>query len=150
MSGSFGAQDLQPSDQIYQWHYGVDLHLEIAHLEFTAELVHGDVRGESESEPGAPACGLAPCLDFVGAYGLLAYRAQNWLIPYVRTDWRSALHQSGASFVYHSDVLRFTPGFRFEFGPHVIMKIEYTVNRELGGVPQFPDDVFTTSVVARI
>ncbi len=147
-SGSFGAQDLQPSDSIYQWNYGVDLHLEIANLEFTTEFIHGDLRGESEAV--GPACGLAPCLEFVGAYGLLAYRAQNWLIPYFRTDWRSAHHQSGASFVYHSDVLRFTPGFRFEFGTHVIMKIEYTVNRELGGVPQFPDDVFTTSVVARI
>ncbi len=147
-SGSFGAQDLQASDQIYQWNYGVDLHLEISHLELTAEFINGNLQGESEAN--SPACGLAPCLDFVGAYGLLAYRAQNWLIPYFRTDWRSARHQSGASFVYHSDVLRFTPGFRFEFGTHVIMKIEYTVNRELGGIPQFPDDVFTTSVVARI
>ncbi len=30
------------------------------------------------------------------------------------------------------------------------MKIEYTVNRELGGIPNFANDVFTTSVVARI
>ena len=27
------------------------------------------------------------------------------------------------------------------------MKAEYTLNRELGVLPQFPDDVFTSSLV---
>ncbi len=147
-SGAFGAQDLQPSDRVFQWQYGADLHLEASGFELTGEYMMGNVQGETEM--GGPACGLAPCLNFKGAYGLLGYRAKNWLIPYFRTDWRSALHTSGASFVYHSDVIRFTPGFRFEVGTNVIMKVEYSVNRELGGIPNFANDIFTTSVVARI
>ncbi|MEZ4385863.1 MAG: bZIP transcription factor [Nannocystaceae bacterium] len=147
-SGAFGAQDLQPSDRVYQWQYGADLHLEAKGVELTGEFIMGDLQGETES--AGPACGLAPCLNFKGAYGLIGYRALNWMIPYFRTDWRSAVHTSGASFVYHSDALRFTPGFRFEVGTNVIMKVEYTVNREIAGLPAIPNDIFTTSVVARI
>ncbi|MCB9701775.1 MAG: hypothetical protein H6711_07785 [Myxococcales bacterium] len=147
-SGAFGAQDLQPSDRVYQWQYGADLHLDLKGLDLTGEFVMGKLQGAEEA--GGPACGIAPCLDFKGAYGLVGYRALNWLIPYFRTDWRSAVHTSGASFVYHSDLIRFTPGFRFEVGTNVIMKIEYTVNRELGRIPSFPNDVFTTSVVAKL
>lgn len=147
-SGYFGAQDLQAAEDVYQWQYGADLHLDVAGVDLTGEFVIGKLQGMTEA--GGPACGLAPCLDFKAAYGLIGYRALNWLMPYFRTDWRSALHQSGASFVYNSDLIRFTPGVRFEAGSHVIIKVEYTVNRELGRIPSIPNDVFTTSVVARI
>lgn len=147
-SGYFGAQDLQAAEDVYQWQYGFDLHLDVAGVDLSGEFVMGKLQGMTEA--GGPACGLAPCLDFKAAYGLIGYRALNWLMPYFRSDWRSALHQSGASFVYTSDLIRFTPGVRFEVGTHVIIKVEYTVNRELGRIPSIPNDVFTTSVVARI
>ena len=146
-SGEFGAQDLQAADDVYQWQYGVDVHLDVRGVEFASELVIGRVDGATA--PGEAQCGSAPCLDFKAAYGLLGYRVLNWLMPYARVDWRDALHQSGASFVYVSKLMRVTPGVRFELGTHVAVKAEYTVNRELGPIPQFDNDVLSTSVVAR-
>ena len=85
-----------------------------------------------------------------GAYGQIGYRWNNWLIPYARVDWRDALHEAGASFVYISELVRATGGLRFELGTHVTIKAEYTVNRELGRIPQFPNDIFTSSMVATV
>ena len=147
-SGSVGAQDFQADDRLIQKQYGFDLHLDAKGVDLTGEFVMGKVDGKSEA--GGPPCGIAPCLDFKGAYGMLGYRVLTWLMPYARVDWRQALHQSGASFVYHSNTLRITPGFRFEIGTNVIIKLEYTVNRELGRIPGIRNDVFTSSLVARI
>lgn len=147
-SGQFGAQDLQPSDSVYQWQYGFDLHLDVRGVDLTGEFIMGKIDGETA--PGDVRCGIAPCLEFKAAYGLLGYRALNWLMPYVRVDWRDALHESGASFVYVSKLVRFTPGVRFDIGTHVLLKAEYTHNRELGPIPQFNNDMVTTSLVARL
>lgn len=147
-SGSVGAQDFQPKDLVIQKQYGFDLRLEVKGVELTGEYVQGKVDGETE--PGGVACGIAPCLEFKTAYGLLAYRVLTWLMPYARVDWRKAHHQNGASFVYNSNTLRITPGFRFEVGTNVIIKLEYTVNRELGRIPGIRNDVFTSSLVARM
>jgi hypothetical protein len=71
------------------------------------------------------------------------------LVPYVRFDGRDALHESGASFVYVSQLVRGTVGLRAELGPHLILKGEYTHIQTLGRAPELPDDVFTTSCVVR-
>ncbi len=146
-SVAFGAQDFQPADDVYQWHYGFDAHMEIRGLDITGEFVQGAADGKSE--PGMPQCGVAPCLHYKGAYGLIGYRALNWLMPYVRVDWRDALHQSGASFVYITDIVRLTGGERLELGTNVILKAEYVWDRKLGRLPQFDDDIFTSSLVVK-
>jgi hypothetical protein len=146
-SSSYGAQDFQTDDSVAHWHYGFDLHADWNDIDFTAEFVQG--RAPGKSEPGAAPCGVAPCLRYKGAYAQVGYRVNNWLIPYVRGDWRDALHQSGASFVYISDLARVTPGIRLELGTSVILKAEYTINRELGRLPQIPNDVFTSSLVVK-
>lgn len=154
-SGAFGAQDFQPSDSVYQWHWGFDAHLEVGDLEATAEYVHGKANGQTSTPtltmPATPPpCDLAPCIDYTGAYGLVGYHATNTVIPYARVDWRDALHESGASFVYISKILRATAGVRFEIGAHLIVKAEVTTVRELNpGVPQIPDDIITSSVVVK-
>ena len=94
-------------------------------------------------------CDEAPCLEYKGAYGLLAYRVTNWLMPYARVDWRQALHQSGASFVYTSNAARFTGGLRFELGTVVVLKAEYTHVHELDPLPDFLDDVATSSLIIK-
>ncbi|AKT36889.1 outer membrane beta-barrel protein [Chondromyces crocatus] len=147
VSGAFGAADQQPDDAVHQFHYGVDLHLDWHDVDFTAEFVMGEVQGRSEA--GAAACGLSPCLKYKGAYGLLGYRLFNWMTPYARVDWRDALHRSGESFVYLSQVMRATGGARFEIGERVIVKAEYTFNLELGPAPQFPNDVLTSSLLVK-
>jgi hypothetical protein len=146
-SGAYGAQDLQRDDSVAQWHYGFDVHLDWKDILFTGEFVQGRATGATAA--GEVPCGLAPCLQYKGAYGQLAYRLTNWLTPYVRVDWRDALHESGASFVYISNLARFTPGLHFELGTHVILKAEYSLNRELGRIPQFPNDVVTSALVVK-
>lgn len=145
-SGMVGAQDFQADEKVLQKQYGVDLHLETKRLDLTGEFVQGKVDGSSETV----ACDIAPCLEFKGAYGMLGVRAVNWLMPFARVDWRQAVHQDGRSFVYNSDSMRITPGLRFELGAYVIFKAEYSVNLELGRLASFRNDIFTSSLVARM
>jgi hypothetical protein len=93
------------------------------------------------------ACDLAPCLTYKGAYLLVDHRIRPWVTPYVRLDWRDAVHTRGAEFVYESHTLRGTIGSHFEVTSRIIGKIEYTLNRELGNIPQFANDILTTSIV---
>ena len=147
VSGAFGAQDLQSDDSVHQWHYGVDAHLDWHDVDFSAEFAQG--RAVGKTQPGEPPCGLSPCIRYKGAYAQVGYRLFNWLTPYVRADWRDALHESGASFVYVSQVARFTGGLHVEIGTSVVVKAEYTLDRELGRIPEIPDDVFTSSMVVK-
>jgi hypothetical protein len=146
-SGVFGAQDNQSKNDVYQWMYGFDLHYHRHDLVLRAEFVQGRARGETEA--GQARCGLAPCLEFKGAYGLAGYRVTNIVMPYVRVDWRDALHESGASFIYISKLWRATAGLRLQLNENVILKAEYIVNRELGRIPQFPNDLVTSALVVR-
>ena len=146
-SGAYGTQDAQASASAVQWHYGFDAHLEWRNLNVTAELVKG--KAEGDTPPGEAPCSGAPCLSYFAGYGLVGYRVNGWLMPFARADFRQAVHRSGASFVYHSDLMRTTGGLRFDIGSNVIFKGEYTHIVELGLVPPFPNDVLTSSLVAR-
>ena len=148
VSGAYGAQDFQTSNSVGQWHIGGDIHAELADFEITAEFVHGRADGQT-SKTSMAKCDVAPCLNYTGGYVLLAYRATNVFVPYGRVDYRDALHQSGASFVYIADLWRATVGLRAEIGNHVIAKVEATRNMELGRLPAFPDDVATSSLVLK-
>jgi hypothetical protein len=145
VSGMFGAQDAQAEDDVYQWLIGADLHYHRHDFVIRGEYVQG--RANGATSPGAPRCDLAPCLEFKGAYGLVGYRVTNVVMPYARVDWRDALHRSGASFVYVSQLWRATPGLRLTVNASVTIKVEYTINRELGRTPQFANDVFTSALV---
>jgi len=149
VSGAFGAQDQQTANDRYQWHVGADLFVSWQDLELTLEYIQGKAKGESEADPGVARCTIAPCLTYKGAYGLVSYRITNNFVPYARVDWRDATHQDGASFVYLSKLMRATAGLRTEIGTSLILKAEYTLNRELGGIPQFPNNVFTTAMVLK-
>jgi hypothetical protein len=146
-SGAFGSQDQQSKIGTYQWHVGGDIHVRKGDSEFTGEYVQGKAPGETEM--GSAPCGVTQCLEYKGAYGMFAYRLTNELIPYARIDWRSALHQAGASFVYITESLRATLGIRAEIGTHLIIKGEYTVNRELDPVPEFNNDIFASSAILK-
>ena len=95
-------------------------------------------------------CNVAPCLRYKGAYLLVDRRVNSWLTPYVRLDWRDAVHTNGAMtnmFVYESHVWRATLGVHLELTNRILAKVEYTFNRELDDIPDFPDDVLTSSIV---
>ena len=149
VSGAYGAQDQQSDDSVRQWHTGVDLHGEVGDVEYAAEGVWGHAPGKTSATAGPAVCDIAACLAYKAAYALIGWRASNTWIPYVRADWRDALHQNGANFVYVSKLARATVGVRAEIGDAVIFKAEYTFNHELGAIPQFPDDILTTSLVVK-
>ncbi|MBK7864003.1 MAG: hypothetical protein IPJ65_36435 [Archangiaceae bacterium] len=146
VSGAVGPQDRQGDDGVLQWHYGAAARLEIDDFFLQGEFVTGKALGKDD---GARKCGAAPCLAYRSAYGLVAWRATRLLQPYLRVDWRSARHVSGADFAYVSEILRATVGVRVEVGRYVVLKAEYVLNRELAPLTEFPDDVFTTSLVVR-
>jgi hypothetical protein len=145
VSGAYGPQDGQASLDVRQWHVGFDARLrDLRGFDAAAEYVQGNQPGQADQ---MIECGLAPCLEYKGAYLLVDRRMNKWLTPYVRFDWRSAVHIKGTEFVYESHTFRATVGGQFEVTSRIIGKVEYTYNRELGGIPQFPDDVLTTSIV---
>jgi hypothetical protein len=146
ISGALGPQDKQPDLDIAQWHVGFDAKLTDLHgFDAVAEYVQGLQQGKTTS-PTAP-CNVAPCLDYKGAYVLVSRRVNSWLTPFVRGDWRDAVHKNGAQFVYESHNLRATLGIHVELTNRIIGKAEYTFNREIDNIPDFPDDIFTTSIV---
>lgn len=149
VSGLWGAQNNQTSNTVYQYQYGGDVSLDWNDIIVQGEVLHGQADGAGTGNPTDPPCNIAPCLNFTGAYGLLGYRLFNWLTPYARVDYRDALHRSGSSFVYISDLMRTTGGLHFEIGTNFILKAEYTHIIELGRVPQFNDDVATSSFVVK-
>ncbi len=150
-SGAVGPQTNQPDDGIMQWHLGADLRLyDLDGYEVMAEYVQGHQDGKTSATAmtlDTGPCDLAPCLDYKGAYLLVDRRVNPHLTPYVRIDWRDAVHDSGVQFVYESHVLRATVGLHLEVTSRILGKIEYTFNHELDGIPQFPDDVLTSSIV---
>jgi hypothetical protein len=149
VNGAVGPQDRQSDDSVIQWHAGAAAQLDVWKLHFVGEAVIGAAAGKGDVQSGVNVpCGLAPCLSYRAAYGLIAYRPIEMLQPYVRIDFRSARHRAGDDFEYISDVMRATLGINAHVGSHVIFKVEYTFNEELGPV-HFPDDVFTSSLVVK-
>lgn len=146
-SGQYGAQDLQSDDLVSQWQYGFDAHLDVRGLEVTAEFLDGRANGKGRVAPGLARCSIAPCLRVQAAYGTVGYRVLNWLMPFVRVDWREALHESGTDFVYAAQLVRLSPGVRFDVASHLVFKAQYTANLEIGRIPSFPNDIVSTSFV---
>src|SRR5262249_38052118 len=72
VSGAIGAQDMQPRDDLLQWHLGADVLIDWDRFLFAAEFVTGEAPGATQN--AAIGCDLAPCLHYKGAYGRIAYR----------------------------------------------------------------------------
>ncbi len=145
VSAALGPQTDQPDTGVAQWHVGFDAKLTDLHgFDATAEYVQGLQQGQTTT---ITPCNAAPCLSYKGAYLIVDHRMNNWFTPYVRVDWRDAVHQNGVQFVYESHTARATIGGHFELSNRIIGKIEYSFVRELDVIPDFPDDVLTTSIV---
>jgi hypothetical protein len=146
-SWAIGAQDNQAATDVGQWHLGVDLALrDLGGVDVTAEYTKGR-QGGATSPMALAACDVAPCLTYQGAYLLASRRVTRWWTPYVRVDWRDAVHLHGVDFAYESHVVRATVGAHLAVTSRIVGKLEYTFNHELGGIPQFADDILTSSLV---
>ena len=155
MASERGNLDGQSTLRVHQWHYGLDARLvDLAGWDVTAEFVQGKQQGSTTGDPATDrmlgieraACDVAACLRYKGAYVLVDHAVTSWLTPYVRFDWRDAVHRSGADFVYESHTVRSTVGLHMSMTSRIVAKVEYIWNHELG-VPDFPHDVLTSSIV---
>lgn len=147
LSGQVGVQDRQSDPTVWQFHAGAAAKLDLSTVVLTAEGMFGRAAGKTGSITGeAVPCTAAACLVYRGAYLQAGWRALRWLTPYARVDWRSGTMTYAREWLYESVRVRATAGVRLEPLRRVAIKAEYTFNRELLG-PDFPDDVFTTSVI---
>ena len=140
LSGEIGAQVRQPDNGVYQKQYGMDFQFEIADFEFILEMIRGRAPGGGQTE--------APSLDFRGGYVQAAYHVFEWMTPYVRGEYRKAVHL-GTDFVYVMDEGRVTGGVRFDIARNIILKLEYVHNFERGPLPTIDNDVFAASLVLK-
>ena len=87
------------------------------------------------------------------------YLELDWMVtPYLgflgRGEFRDAFvwlgdpaGDTGANRAYLTKSWRATGGVRIVFSDRVVLKAEYLHNGEYGGIPQIPNDVFTSSIV---
>lgn len=143
VSGAVGAQDRQPDDRLMQWHVGGGARVVLGGFLGQAEFLGGRAPGKAAGE--VP-CGAASCINYIGAYGLFAYKIAHLVTPYARVDWRASSMRAGRDYAYESNEVRTTLGVRVQPVSRLTLKAEYTFNTELFG-PPFDDDVFTSSVV---
>jgi hypothetical protein len=53
----------------------------------------------------------------------------------------------GTDRIYITKEIQYTVGARVVFNSHIVAKLEYLHNQEYDGVPEFLDDIFTSSLV---
>ena len=142
VSGEWGPQDRATDDSGKIWFEGLDLQYLTANFALKAQIMRGGA-------PGLPDAAL-------GVYGLQlhpsGYGEIDWMVLpqfgfMLRTGWRNAIVTLGTDRIYITKEIQNTIGARFVFNPHVVAKVEYLQNREYGGIPEFLDDIFTSSLV---
>lgn len=140
LSGEWGSQDIATDNSGKISFAGVD----VQYLGSSFWLKAQGMRGKA---PGRP-------ID--GAYHLhlhnSGYVELNWQ-PFARfgllgrAEFRRAFVSLGTERAYITKEIRYTGGVRIVFTPHTILKLEYLNNREYGGIAEFKNDVFTSSLV---
>jgi hypothetical protein len=139
-SGEYGPQDWAVDNQGKIWFLGVDLQYLSANFMIKAQGIRGHA-------PGSPD-GLAWHLDLhPSGYVEIDWQALGQLGFMGRAEMRDAFVALGMTRAYLTKEMRFTGGVRFVFSPHIILKAEYLYNREFGGIAQFRNDIFTSSLV---
>lgn len=139
-SGEVGPQDRASDSDGLMWFAGADLTYASADFSLKAQWI----RGEAPGEMSARVWGLK--LRNSG------YVELDWQIfaqfgVLARAEMRDAIVTLGDERLYLTKSSRFTGGARVVFNQHVMMKAEYLLNREFGGIREFPNDVFTSSLV---
>ena len=141
-SGEFGPQDRNRGGDGYVWFAGADLEWRAVDFAIKAEFIKGR----------APGSDLFPAWELdlkMGAYLEVDWMIIPWLGIMVRGDLRDAFVALGTERAYITQSWRVTGGVRFVVNNHIIFKAEYLKNGEYGDVPEFQNDVFTSSLLLR-
>ncbi len=140
VSGEWGPQDHARDTKDPLWFVGVDLLWDIGPVGVEAQYLKGGAAGREVDH----AYGLR--LNDSG-YLAIFWRITSLLGVLVRGEFRDAFVWLGDERAYLTRSWRATVGARVSFNEHVTLKAEYLFNGEYGGVPNVPNDVFTSSLV---
>lgn len=139
-SGEWGSQDWATDNAGKMWFIGGDLQYLATNFAVKAQVIKGKAPGTSD--------GVAWQLDLHTS----GYVEFNWqVIPQfgflLRAEQRDAFVGQGMVRAYLTKERRYTGGVRFVFNPNMMLKAEYLHNREYGGISEFRNDIFTSSLV---
>ncbi|HEY0715959.1 MAG TPA: hypothetical protein VGF45_24970, partial [Polyangia bacterium] len=122
------------------WFAGVDLTARLGSLDLKAQWLTGRSPGSITENVYA--------LDLKkGSYVEANYMWSASFGVLLRAEQRDAEVWLGEERLYLTKSWRGTIGARFVFNEHALLKAEYLLNREYGGLPQVRNDVFTSSLV---
>lgn len=138
LSGEAGGQG-RSTDILLQWQWGFDAFFEWNRLELKGEFVRGIAQGGG--------LGDADGLDFRAFYVEAFVRVMPWIGVLGRYEERHAVHTRAKDFAYLIHVRRAVAGIRIDPIANIAIKLEYVGNFEIDPLPQFPNDVFTSSLV---
>lgn len=139
-SGEWGAQDKDRSNSREVWFIGADLQYLGTSVWLKAQVIRGEAPGTTDDR----------------VWGLKlrnsGYLEVDWMfLPRVgtilRAELRDALVTLGTERAYLTKQMRFTGGARVIVNQHMFVKAEYYYNREYGGIGQFKNNMFTSSLV---
>jgi hypothetical protein len=139
-SGQAGTQDGTPNGTPMMWFAGADAELSTVSFDVKAEFLKAHAPGDELS----------------GAYTLDlrtgAFLELDWLLNHafgieLRGELRDATVAQGTDRVYETKSWRAVAGVRWVLSPYLNLKAEYLHNGEYGKVPNFDDDVLTSSLV---
>jgi hypothetical protein len=140
VSGEWGPQDRASNNAGKMWFAGVDLQYLAVNFAVKGQLLEGKSPGNGDM--GVWGLDLKPSgyleLDWqmLARFGLV-----------LRGEVRDAIVTLGSERIYVTKQARFTTGIRVVINPHTIVKAEYLRNVEYGGIPQFANDIATSSLV---
>ncbi len=140
VSGAWGPQDRALDSASPLWFVGVDLLWHKGRIDVEAQWLKG-------MAPGKAADQVYGLTLNQGAYLTLMWRITSLVGVLARGELRDAFVFLGDERAYLTQSFRVTAGARLSFDEHVTLKAEYLFNGEYGGVPQVPNDVFTSSLV---
>jgi len=158
LSGEWGPQDHAIDSTHYLWFWGIDL---LAHVATagggTVDLKGQFLKGGAPGQLGPPADPNHEPYGLKLHYG--GYLELDWMATplfgfLLRGEVRDAdiwlgdpNSPGGAERLYITREWRLTAGVRLVVNQHIAVKAEYLHNGEYGGIPQIPNDVFTSSLV---
>jgi hypothetical protein len=139
-SGEWGSQDWATDNSGKIWFLGADLQYLSDYFTLKVQTIQGgapgtvdDVAWHLQLHPS----GYAEAnIRFLGVLGVL-----------LRAEQRDAFVALGSNRAYLTKSRRYTFGARVVFSPHIILKAEYLWNQEYGGIPNFENNIFTSSLV---
>lgn len=148
VSGSWGPQDQQSSNNPKQWDFGPDLQIAWKALQVRGQWfkINTDGGGINEAKNYiAEAWYIEGMYSFPGLFDLV-----NTFGIYTRVSRRVA-REIDPKYVFIVDVLQITPGIRVDITENIIFKAEYSINMEVGVLSDyaFNNNIFASSLVAK-